>query len=238
MSKAFKKKPCVYCGGLRQATTGDHVIARQFFLEKDRGNLPKAPACVPCNQEKSRLEHYLTTLLPFGARHPAATENLETQLPSRLAKNRKLHRILADSFGGAPQPENQAGSVETRVPFEGEKLELLYGFIARGLLWHEWGVLLAQDDVVYPISLAPAGEELFRQLLSMNNQKRVSRNLGNGTFIYAGAQGTDYPGFSVWEFQFYAGVMLTEGNGSSAVSLKGGVITGKSSLQPLKKSWN
>ena len=58
MSKKYKGKICAYCG-TATADTEDHVLARQFFTEDEHGNLPKAPACSVCNNEKSKLEHYL-----------------------------------------------------------------------------------------------------------------------------------------------------------------------------------
>jgi hypothetical protein len=45
MSKKFKGKTCAYCGE-REAITGDHVFAREFFLPSDRADLPQAPICV------------------------------------------------------------------------------------------------------------------------------------------------------------------------------------------------
>lgn len=96
VSKKYRGKTCAYCG---QPSTGpDHVIALEFFLWKHRGNLPQVPACDACNGEKSALEHYLTALLPFGARHTFAQESLE-QVPKRLRKNQRLHRELGRGQG-------------------------------------------------------------------------------------------------------------------------------------------
>ena len=67
MRNRFKRLPCVYCG--KRATTDDHVFAAKFFLERERGNLPKVPACQKCNNEKSHLEDYLMVVLGFGAMH-------------------------------------------------------------------------------------------------------------------------------------------------------------------------
>jgi hypothetical protein len=47
--KKFNDKMCVYCA-TQLATTEDHVFARGFFVEACRDNLPKVPACQPCNQ--------------------------------------------------------------------------------------------------------------------------------------------------------------------------------------------
>lgn len=75
-SKRYRGKRCVYCGRDDASDTGDHVIARGFFLPSERGGLPQVPACNRCNNEKSRLEHHLTTVLPFGARQVARSANL------------------------------------------------------------------------------------------------------------------------------------------------------------------
>ncbi|QUN41481.1 hypothetical protein KEH56_18815 (plasmid) [Burkholderia cenocepacia] len=66
-SKRFRNKTCVYCGLEQGANTADHVIAREFFLLAGRDNLPKVPACQECNTAKSRLEHYVLSVLLMGA---------------------------------------------------------------------------------------------------------------------------------------------------------------------------
>ena len=81
---------CVYCTTNLSTNNGDHIFAREFFLPNQRGNLPKIPACKPCNDGKSRLEHYLTSVLPFGGRRKDARLNLE-RVPDRLANNASLH---------------------------------------------------------------------------------------------------------------------------------------------------
>ena len=60
---------------------GDHVFARQLFPVSERDNLPKVPCCDQCNNDKSRLEHYLVTVLPFGAQHADSLSNLKTMVP-------------------------------------------------------------------------------------------------------------------------------------------------------------
>ena len=77
MGKKHKGKPCAYCFE-RLSETADHVFARNFFLPSARANLPQVPACSLCNAQKSALEHYLTSVLPFGGRHKAALPNLKT----------------------------------------------------------------------------------------------------------------------------------------------------------------
>jgi hypothetical protein len=88
MGKGYKGILCVYCVN-KQSVDGNHIICREFFPVDNRANLPKAPSCKECNNDKSRLEHYLTTIMPFGATHPKASIVIDMTSP-RLAKNKKL----------------------------------------------------------------------------------------------------------------------------------------------------
>jgi hypothetical protein len=90
--KKFNDKTCVYCA-TQPATTEDHVFARGFFVETRRDKLPKVPACQPCNQVKSGLEHYLATVLPFAGRHADAPASLPTPR-GLLAARRRPRRAL------------------------------------------------------------------------------------------------------------------------------------------------
>jgi hypothetical protein len=86
--RRLRDKLCVYCA-TQLAESEDHVFARQFFVENRRVNLPKVPACLACNNEKSKLELYLATVLPFGGLNPDARTILEQDVPRRLLGNLK-----------------------------------------------------------------------------------------------------------------------------------------------------
>jgi hypothetical protein len=209
VSKKFKGKLCVYCAE-RPSGSGDHVFAREFFLPKDRHNLPKVPACSECNEAKSELEHYLTSVLPFGGRHEGAKANLETMVPPRVKKNRKLRRRLANGIATVWSEEGEQLLVPTMtLPIEPDRFEALFALIARGLIWHHWGTYLTREHSVRAILLTTSGERLFdRYLFGMKAHDRVSANLGNGTFVYEGAQGIDCPQLSVWCFSAFGGAKL------------------------------
>ena len=96
-SKKFRDKTCVYCGRERMASTGDHVVAREFCPGTARENLPKVPACVACNNAKSKLEHYVLAVLPMGSLLPSAAAAIIEQVGPRLAKNEALRRQLASA---------------------------------------------------------------------------------------------------------------------------------------------
>jgi hypothetical protein len=215
MSKQFKGKHCAYCAVAGASETGDHVFAREFFLLSQRDNLPKVPSCLPCNQKKSELEHYLTALLPFGGRHADATANLTTMVPKRLARNRKLHLELSEGSQKIWTKESSRLHVRTTaLPFDGQRLEDLLAFIVRGLMWHHWQVLLGADSFVDVLSLMARGEKFFARYSGMRAKHRVQETVGNGTFIYKGAQGVDNPQVSVWEFSVFGGLKLIDDDAS------------------------
>jgi hypothetical protein len=164
--KKLKDTMCVYCA-TRSATTKDHVFARGFFLEARRGSLPQVPACGPCNSAKADLERYLTATLPFGGRHADAEANLEGMVPKRLAKNLALKRKLAAGMSRTWIREAGVYLPTSTVPFEPEKLEELSAFIAKGLVWHHWRVLITPDTAgVWARLLNTKGERLLRSWMA------------------------------------------------------------------------
>ncbi len=223
---------CIYCLKNLSTTQGDHIFAREFFLKTKRDNLPKVPACKCCNDEKSELEHYLTTVLPFGGQHPDSRINLQNMVPPRLAKNEKLRDELERSKKTIWK-QNKSGVYlpgVSALPFNGGRLESLSCYIVQGLLWHHWRVTLTSDHVLIPACLNMAGEAFLERLLSMRAANRVDNNLGDGTFFYRGCQGTDYPEFSIWELSIYGGLELADSVGAPREkSSKVGVFTGHES---------
>jgi len=208
MGKKFKGKTCVYCGTRNSSDSGDHVFSREFFLPDRRNNLPQVPACTKCNREKSVLEHYLTAVLPFGAKHTDAAINLEKMVPPRLAKNRKLHRHLAQERKEIWAKENGLFLPSIKIPFDSKKLDGLFSFIVKGLMWYHWGIILTPNTFVRSGYIKNIAENLFQDLFNKNASKRVRRDLGDGTIIYEGAQGVDSPYLSLWKFLVYGGVKV------------------------------
>jgi hypothetical protein len=140
--------------------------------------------------EKSRLEHHLTALLPFGGGHADALTNLQTMAPKRLARNARLHRELAHGRG-ATWNRSEGGLLirQMTLPMGGE-LEKLFEFIPKGLLWHHWKVRLTDDHTVVA-SLVP--DDFLDPYSKVPPDRRVNVSLGGGTVSYQGLQGDDYP---------------------------------------------
>jgi len=204
--KQFAGELCVYCNS-NPAVVPDHVFARKFFPVNQRDNLPQVPACHKCNNEKSRLEHHLTALLPFGGSHADALTNLETMVPKRLAKNARLHRALA--HGRDTTWNRSKGGLLVRqmtLPMGGQ-LEKLFEFIAKGLLWHHWKVRLTDDHTVVA-GLVP--DNFLDPFCKVPSDRRVNDSLGGGTVSYQGFQGNDYAEVSAWEFTMYGGLEIID----------------------------
>ena len=211
MSKRFKGKLCVYCCEATSAT-GDHVFARRLFLESRRQNIPQVPACERCNTQKSNLEHYLASVLPFGGHHSDAALNLRTMVPSRLAKNPPLHaQLRATSHDRTKRVWARERGLLVRtiaVPFDWPKLEQWLKYVVKGLSWHHWKVPITPDCGIDVFWLTQHREAPFQRLLAMTAAERVCQDVGAGTFSYKAAQGIDSPKVSVWEFSIYGGIKL------------------------------
>ncbi len=228
MGKKFKGKTCVYCAK-NLSDTADHVFAREFFLSCKREELPKVPACNDCNNEKSGYEHYLSSLLPFGARHEDARLTLETMVPKRLAQNVKLHRTLSQQQMKIFNKENGRLYRPTMVlPFHFDQLEKLFMMIVKGLIWYHWQTHITEKHFVQVLALTKVGEEFFeRHFFALNTRARVNLSLGKGAFSYEGVQGVDYPQITAWKFSMYGGIKLAESTDSpDAVSSRIGAVTG------------
>ena len=147
MSKKYKNKTCVYCVTPNSSEDGDHVVSREFFILDKRANLPQVPACKACNNAKSRLEHYLTAVMPFAGRHADSGINLDLMVPKRLASNNKLHAALAqgaDTFFTSRNGE--PWSTEMILPFDGEQLLALFEYISKGLAFLHWEIYLPSEN--------------------------------------------------------------------------------------------
>jgi hypothetical protein len=217
MSKKCKNKLCVYCC-LATSTTRDHIFSKKFFLETRRKDLPMAPACSSCNSQKSKLEHYLTAVLPFGALHADAEVNLKTMTQNRLDKNPHVLADLRNAFRSHNRRGwERAGSLlvpTAGFAFDGQKFEQWLVLVVKGLSWYHWQQLVTPDCL---IDVRWGHENILERLLAMPAACRISENVGAGTFLYEAAQGIDNPQVSVWQFVVYGGIRF----GSRSIALRG-----------------
>jgi hypothetical protein len=231
MSKKFKSEICVYCNR-RQSTTADHVFARGLFLVPERNNLIKVPSCKECNNDKSKLEHYLVSVLPFGGRHRDSEGHLAQLVPKRLERNQKLKRQLSSGIKKETPDENCSTEAVVTIPFDGAKYIEYWRYVDKGLVWHHFHTRIGEDTSVYAISYTLESEEILQKLfLSLRSNKEVSETVGTNTVKYSGTQVKENQQISMWDFDLYNGLMLSGGEkAAGAQSRKVFAITGPKAL--------
>jgi hypothetical protein len=208
MSKKYEGKTCTYCAVAGLSTTGDHVFARAFLPANKRSGLPQVPACERCNNEKAKLEHYLTVVLPFGGQHADARQVLNKMVEPRLAKNAKLQRELSAGRETVWEDVDGVLAPSMRLPLQTDKLEALCTMIAKGLAFHHFGVVIPADSNVMSGALTAHGEGVFGQFLARNGN-RVSESVGDGAFEYEGVQSRQDKHLTIWRIKLYGGVRLS-----------------------------
>lgn len=218
----FAGQICVYCC-VQPSTSDDHVFARKFFLEANRSNLLQVPACDSCNGAKGELESELMLILPFGGRHTDASENLARLGAARIAKNKRVARLLTRQKHHIWLREAGLLRRGISVPLDWERVANLFAYITRALAWHHFQVRLGPECFVetHPL-VGPIGQTL-RRLQRLNAKERVEKDVGGGTFHYWGAQGTDNPQITAWEFSVYGGIR-SEHSGDNPTNI--GAVTG------------
>ena len=209
-SKKYKGKPCVYCvDGI--SGEGDHIISRKFFPVKFRGNLPKAPSCKQCNEVKSLLEHYLTAVLLFSSDHITALKSQGEKVNRRLNKNLPLKNDLRSGISPAWMPAKNGLLERTiAIPFQSEKLIEYCEYIVRGLVWHEWDVIVPKHYAIEVMSLTQHGYSFFRDyIFKLSPDLKRVRTYADGGFSYTCTRNSTDGAFSAWHLKFYEKINLS-----------------------------
>ena len=209
----------MYCATATSAT-GDHVFPRKLFLPRHRANLPQVPACAPCNRAKSRIETYVTAILPFGGRHETARENLELQVIKRLRRNRKLATALVK---GVRRKWSKYGDLiipTTTIPIDPDLFRLFFQLVVRGLIWHHWKQILTDAHLIEVSYFTDHRKALFNaRVVNLTARDRVEADLGEGTAVYQGAPDTDCPQRTEWKFAI-AGFTVIAFTGPKSASIQ------------------
>jgi hypothetical protein len=218
--KSFKGKLCAYCAE-SVCESADHVFAREFFPQDDRGNTPKVPACNRCNNLKAELERYATCTLPFGSRHPTALKVMEEKMPRRLKENLHTRRELLEGQGRVlvHEPDGHLLSVTT-FTVDATKIAELMRYVVQGLIWHHWGFYLKRAETEIGILTARVeGDGITRAVFDgllgryIGIALHARQDLGNGTARYegVGVQVPDQPVVSIWRLQLLDSIYSVPG---------------------------
>lgn len=216
---------------MRLSTAGDHIFSREFFQVDQRDGLPQVPSCELCNNKKSKLEHYLTATLPFGATHSNAKVALTEDVPKRLKKNKKLKSQLESSF--AYKEFRTRGSdvgVEPTVNIDFDKVHELVGFVGRGLMWYHWKTYLPKAYSFLAFTPSAVGVEYLTSLSKLSSTHRVDENLGGDVVRYKGSMSDTDNGVSVWGIQLLGGMTISDSGNNVFENSFVAMITGPSKM--------
>jgi hypothetical protein len=207
MSKGFINKICIYCNHTGSTRSGDHVFPRKIFLEKRRDKLPKVPCCKICNNNKSALEVYLLAVLPFGAKHFDAHENLTTQVPQRLQKNIKLYNCLATSMR-KKYFQNDSGILESTmaIKFNINYLFDFFNYVTKALVYYHFGLRISTTHHIQSLN----HNTHFDKFFDGSAQNIVKNDLGNGTIHYEGIQANGNDFLTLWRYRIYGGLQFQD----------------------------
>lgn len=214
-SKRFKGKTCAYCGAIGASSEGDHIIARAFFLETDRRDLPQVPACRQCNNTKSSFETYVSALLPLASLHVDADIIRSELVAPRLVKNAKLQRQLSESR--QKRWKSIKGIYRPTIPVKVnvDMFTALMGMMSLGFHYHHFNQDVAPDTFpdVEPIFNATRGNgwEPFSKHFPIGCSQ-IHKNWGRGVFEYSGWLSVRDPSLSKWRMRWHNGAELRAPN--------------------------
>lgn len=208
MSKKYRGKTCVYCGADGKSDTRDHVLARQFVLERHRRNLPAVPACRPCNVRKSALESELTSLLPFAGRHSDALEHLNTLVAGRFERNERLRTRIRDTLTGRTITDLTGRPMFSTMFVDRDILDRWIGMLALGFIAHHFGEVVVNDVDLDVMLLPPQTEKPFADLFAANARRLPITRIGGEALTYQGAMAFEDPRVSIWRFELFNGLLI------------------------------
>ena len=160
-SKKYKSKTCAYCCHEGSSAAKEHIIAREFFLERYRDHLPTVPACNSCNSKKSALETYALGVLPFGSRLPHSEEYIGSKMERRLTQHPKLRRELGSGSSREWIVQNGVLVPAMTMPLDPDRIDPLVAMIVRGLFNYEFGFPLHRHWEVSVTNFLAGAEALL-----------------------------------------------------------------------------
>lgn len=235
MGKKYKGKDCVYCGSPKSSVGGDHVFAREFFLIKHRNNLPQVPACRACNERKSRLEHYLLHAASFASQHNDAIETMQTLLPKRRARNKKLDSELEASRSSVWM-KNRNGLITRQGVYlvDADVVRSWSSLVARGVAAFHWGLQHHQvSDPKVDVVTAETVRRYSSAIATLDPAHRIEdANLGNGTIIYSCGQSG---GTFALLFKLYGGIRMSGDDSRYVANTIAAISLPSAAIEKMKK---
>lgn len=215
-SKKYRGKQCAYCGVAGISRDAEHVIARSFFLDDDKVDLPIVPSCRKCNADKEKLEDYILMAFSLGSRHVDAQRFTETHFHRRAKKRQKLLDSIMQT--ARPVYERQANGLALptyALTIDTPRVLRFFELVARGLYFHHRGVAMPADmrcdTFLFKDEDAARITEQTRQAFGWNAEG-LNENIGRGNIRYAALISNEVEGLSFWIMSMMGGIVFGSDN--------------------------
>lgn len=136
-------RACAYCGTVTTAWDDEDVVPKNLFA-RPRINLAKVPACRSCNVAKSRDDVFLRDMLVLddAVKHdPTASAIREGPFFRSVAQGKSLVARIATEQGVMARHAGTGLYLPhlVAVPFNADRTERIFAWIARGLYYAQTG---------------------------------------------------------------------------------------------------
>jgi hypothetical protein len=144
-------KLCAYCG-LETAVEAEHVVAR-CIIPPPRPTMITVPVCGTCNDKKKNDDEHLRDMLVMDIENEGhATTGGEMKSKVIRAIGRKQSDFVKRARGKSVYEERRTVSgislgYASRVHIDPERINAIFAWIVRGLLFYETGERLSADCI-------------------------------------------------------------------------------------------
>lgn len=199
----YRKPPkvCTYCGD-DVGSTNDHVVAKSLLQVDHRQQNIWVPSCCKCNNQKARLEDYISAVFLMSMDVPQA---IRYSAVRRLSVNSKYIRSISQSSEPL-QVTLDDGSVVPGRSFhiDNRAISDLYRFIATGLYRHHTAKIIDWYSLLAVATDYIDGDEEHLERAFLNSDfPKFHGSLGHGSFEYTGTVTDDKLGLSIWKMRLY-----------------------------------
>jgi hypothetical protein len=192
---------CVLCGK-EKATTKDHVPPKGIFPRPRPNDLIKVPACFKCNNFDASNDEIFRVYLSIhvGVDKPSSKALWENHAFKSIKHNRRLQRTLINGMKPVyvRSPSGIFVGKETGVLWDSKAHDTVINRTVRGLYFYHYSEILPPESLI---------KVNWHQVLT-KEMEEMSRgwkeySIANGDFQYRYGRVEEFPGKSLWLFQFY-----------------------------------